>query len=137
MKKRLLIFMLIGLICSCNTNDDSTEPSTADLIGVWKLIENLADPGDGSGVFVSVDSEKTIAFNGDGSVNSNGSLCDMSPQSDTSSNGTYSLTESIINSEICPSGEGIFDISFVLENASLIISYPCIEPCQSKYIKIE
>ena len=137
MKKRLLMFILIGVICSCNTKDDSTEPSTADLIGEWRLIENLADPGDGSGVFVSVDSEKMVEFNSDGTITSNGSLCNMSPLSDTGSNGTYSLTESTIDSESCFTDEDLFDISFVIEGASLIISYPCIEPCQSKYIKVE
>ncbi|OUR94258.1 hypothetical protein A9Q87_01020 [Flavobacteriales bacterium 34_180_T64] len=134
MKKEVLFFALIGLLFSCN-NDDSNNYSETELIGRWKLAETLADPGDGSGTFSTVISEKIIQFHADGIVTSNGTLCDLSILSETPSNGTYSMTELTISSSECvSSGLGI---SFELSSSILIMNYPCIEPCKAKFIKIE
>jgi hypothetical protein len=104
------------------------------LIGKWKLIEVLADPGDGSGIFHTVSSDKVIEFKPDGTVVSNGSICYMSIESNSSSSGTYSLPDSTINSSDCQNSP--FKIKFSKENAKLIIRYPCDEACIAKYIKI-
>ena len=134
MKNRLLLLALIGFIFSCN-NDNSNNSLEADLIGIWKLTETLADPGDGSGVFMTVTSDKIIQFFNDGNVTSNGSLCDMSIQSDNASNGTYSISDSTINSPECVTSG--FNITFELSNNLLILNYPCIEPCKAKFIKVD
>jgi len=98
MKKVLIILLSIGVFISCAKNDDI---KNTDLIGKWKLIEVLADLGDGSGIFHSVSSDKIIEFQSNGTVTSNGSICDMSIESVSSSSGTYSLSDSTINSPIC------------------------------------
>ena len=134
MKNGLLLFALIGFVFSC-TNDDSNNSSEQDLIGTWKLTETLADPGDGSGVFTTVTSEKNIQFFNDGTVTSNGSICDMSIQSDNASDGTFSITDSTINSPECFNSG--FNITFELTSTFLILNYPCIEPCRAKFIKVE
>ena len=130
MKKVLIILLSIGVFISCTKNDDS---KNTDLIGKWKLIEVLADPGDGSGIFHSVSSDKIIEFQSNGTVTSNGSICDMSIESASSSSGTYSLSDSTINSPICSNSP--LKIKFHKEGSSLIISYPCNEACVARYIK--
>ncbi|NNJ37670.1 MAG: hypothetical protein HKP23_00325, partial [Flavobacteriaceae bacterium] len=55
MKKLLLFFLLLSLAC---TSDDPE----IEILGEWQLVEVLADPGDGSGKFKSVDSNKRITF---------------------------------------------------------------------------
>lgn len=130
MKKSFLLIMIIGIIYSCNKNDESLNLS--DLEGRWKLSEILADPGNGSGTFQSVTSNKTLIFYNNGNVTSNGFMCDMSSGTNLSSSGTYSLINGTINSSLCPN----INIQFELNNNTLLLIYPCIEPCKSKYIRV-
>lgn len=130
MKKSFLLIMIIGIIYSCNKNDESLNLS--DLEGRWKLSEILADPGNGSGTFQSVTSNKTLIFDNNGNVTSNGFMCDMSSGTNLSSSGTYSLINGTINSSSCPN----INIQFELNNNTLLLIYPCIEPCKSKYIRV-
>lgn len=131
MKKLLFILLTVGILSSCNNDDDSN--SNTELIGNWKLTEVLLDPGDGSGTFNSVDSEKIITFENNGTITSNGNLCDMSIASDNSTSGTYSNSEMSFNSTDCNNPD--FDFTFEQNGNTLIINYPCIEPCQAKFIK--
>lgn len=130
MKKSILIILIIGIILSCNKSDESSNLSVLE--GRWKLIEILADPGNGSGVFQSVTSNKNLVFDNNGNVTSNGFICDMSIGTNSSSTGTYSLASGTINSSSCSN----LNIQFEINNSTLILTYPCIEPCKSKYIRI-
>lgn len=134
MKKGIIFFALIALLCSCNNDDDNDTPDT-ELVGNWKLTEILSDPGDGSGTFIAVVSEKEMEFYTDGSVISNGALCNISTQSDTPSEGTYSITDGTISSPLCNTSQ--FNIYFEIDGSNLIINYPCIEACRAKFLKIE
>lgn len=133
MKKGMIFFALISILFSCNNEDDNA--SNTGLVGVWKLTQILADPGDGSGTFMNVSSNKTIQFNPDGSLTSNGLICDMSIETNVPSSGTYSLTEMTIISTEC-NNSGLL-INFELTSTSLIINYPCFEACRAKYIKLQ
>ncbi len=126
MNRLFTILLGILIISSCTKKD-------SELIGQWKLVEILADPGDGSGTFHKVSSEKYLAFHADGTITSNGSVCHMSIESDTPSAGTYSLADSTITPSDCP--ELPFKIRFEKVGSSLIVSYPCIEPCRAKFRK--
>jgi len=130
MKNYFLLILIIGFVTSCNKNDEISNLS--DLEGRWKLSEVLADPGNGSGTFQSVTSNKTLEFDNNGNVTSNGSICDMSTGTNLNSSGTYSLTNRTINSNSCPNNT----IQFELNNGSLILTYPCIEPCKAKFISL-
>lgn len=132
MKKIVFTLITAGLLLSCNNDDNSN--SDTDLIGKWQLIEVLSDPGDGSGTFSSVESDKTITFRNGGIIVSNGSLCDMGITSDRPTFGTYSSSESTFNSTDCNNSE--YDFEFEKNGNILIIKYPCIEPCQAKYKRI-
>lgn len=129
MKKLIIPFIIILAIFSCKKEDGNKNDKS--LIGTFKLTEILADPGDGSGTFQPVNSNKTITFHENGTVNSNGELCDMSIDSNTPSSGTYTLTDSTITASNCSS----FDLKFSFNGYELIINYPCIEPCRAKYKK--
>ena len=129
MRKILIVLFSVGMVFACVKKDNIN----SDLIGNWRLIEVLADPGDGSGTFHSVSSSKTIEFHSDGTVTSNGSICDMSTDSDTPSTGTYSLSDSTINSGNCVNSD--IKIRFTMTGSSLIINYPCDEACKAGYFK--
>jgi hypothetical protein len=131
MKKAFFILITIGILFSCNKDEDSN--SNTELIGNWKLIEVLADPGDGSGTFSSVESEKIIAFESSGTITSNGTLCDMSNNTNNMTSGTYSSSKSSFNSSDCTNPD--YNYTFEQNGTILIINYPCFEPCQAKYIK--
>lgn len=132
MKKYIFSLFLIGIIFSCNKKDEDNQAT--GLTGTWKLIETLADPGNGSGIYEVVESDKTIEFHEDGTVTSNGSLCDMSIESGTPSSGTYSISDSTISSHDCIDSE--LNINFESDGTFLIIHYPCIESCRAKFIKV-
>ena len=131
MKKIILILATIGILFSC-IKDDETNSNT-ELIGNWKLIEVLADPGDGSGTFSSVESDKIISFENNGIITSNGRLCDISISSDNPTTGTYSISDFTFSSSDCPNPD--YDYAFEQNGNILIISYSCIEPCRAKYQK--
>jgi hypothetical protein len=133
MKTHLKYFLIITLFffISCD-NDKNADP---ELVSSWKLIENLADPGGGSGTFQTVESEKVINFYNDGTVSSNGSLCDMSINSDNPTSGTYSSSELTFSSSDCNNTE--HEYSYEINGSFLIVNYPCFEPCRSKYSLIE
>src|SRR5210317_196695 len=99
MKKILFTLFIFGILCSCSSDDNSN--SSIELIGDWKLKEVLADPGDGSGTFTSVESSKIITFKNNGIISSNGNFCDMSISSDNQTSGTYSNSELTFNSSDC------------------------------------
>ncbi|WP_143960438.1 lipocalin family protein [Litoribacter populi] len=129
---KILLFFLAALLAfSCNSEDDLV-PDT-DLIGKWGLIEILADPGDGSGTFQPVESEKYVEFHSDGTITSNADLCRTFDQPGTPSSGTYSLTDSTINPDGC---DPQWPYPFEHTGSTLTISYVCIEACQEKYVKL-
>lgn len=131
MKRILIALISLGILYSCNNDDDDN--SNIELTGNWKLIEILADPGDGSGTFSALQSDKIITFENGGIITSNGNLCDMSINSDNQTSGTYSNSEMTFNSTDCNNPD--YDFTFEQSGNVLIINYPCIEACQAKYIK--
>lgn len=133
MKKLVFMFMVISIIVSCNNDDDNTPD--ADIVGDWKLIEMLSDPGDGSGSFNEVDSDFVISFVDDGTFTANGDFCNMLDVSGSPSTGIYSETESTITPEFCEGSIPNWNYSFVINGDKLIIYFPCIEPCAAKYLK--
>jgi hypothetical protein len=130
MNRVLIILFLIGVLISCRKSDNN---KNSELIGEWRLVEVLVDPGDGSGTFHSVISEKTIEFQSNRYVISNGSICDMSIETVSPSTGTYSLSDSTINSSNCPNSP--IKIKFHKAGTTLTISYPCDEACIAKYVR--
>jgi hypothetical protein len=129
--KNLTLAMFISTVISCSKTEDITSSNL--LKGTWKLTEVLADPGDGSGAFNSVNSNKKLIFSNGENLNSNGVICDMSIETNLSSTGTYSEVNSTINSTNCPNNT----IKYELNGNTLILIYPCIEACKAKYTRVQ
>jgi hypothetical protein len=127
MKKSILLLAILGLLFSCHKNDEELAPTS--LAGTWKLTEVLADIGDGKGTFHPISSNKNLVFVSDNKVTSNSQICDFSLEANSSSTASYSQATSTIN---CSN----FVIHYELKADTLILSYPCIEGCQAKYIKV-
>ncbi|AYN68746.1 hypothetical protein D1013_15845 [Euzebyella marina] len=141
--KRLSFFILMALLTvSCSDSDDEIDPENPDLVGTWLLIEQYSDPGDGSGEYREVDSEKSIEFLEDGIFKSNGELCDLTIETGTNTSGTYVMNDTIVTQfseenylmpEECDIED--FKVYYHIEEGSLILSFPCIEGCGQKYEK--
>lgn len=132
LKTKILVLAAIILTAiSCSKNDDDTSNNL--LNGTWKLAEVLADPGDGSGTFNTVNSNKNLIFSNGGNLSSNGAICDMSIEINASSTGTYSEVDSTINSTNCPN----ITLKYELNGNTLILIYPCIESCKAKYTRVQ
>jgi len=119
------------MITSCVNHEENLAP--VPLQGKWKLVEQLVDPGDGSGEFTDVSSDKTIQFFGDSKVTSNGSLCSMDVGAIQQSSGTYDVNDGSITPTDClPAAV----IRYEIKEAHLILTYMCYEGCRSKYVRI-
>ena len=134
MKKLILVLTVFALLIACKKEVEKEPSNPPEIEGNWRLIEVLADPGDGSGTFQVVVSNKLMEFNSNGAVSCNGNLCDMSTTSVGGTNGTYSTVESTISSPTCVNT--MLDISYQIVDSYLIISYPCFEACQCKFEKL-
>ncbi len=143
MKNLILILTLTGILCSCNNSDDQQNVINPNLFGKWKLIETLNDPGDGSGVFESIDSEKTIEFFDDGTFSLSGPLCGLSPSAGKITKGNvgssmYTSDNTLSANESCDLIEEGTEYVVTIEGAHLILSWSaCIEGCYQKYEKLE
>ena len=126
----LTIAIFFLTFTSCDKDENAT---TNSLEGTWKLTEILADPGDGSGTFNPISSNKKLIFDNNGNITSNGLICDMSVETNSSTTGTYSISNSTINSANCQNST----IKYELNGNTLILVYPCFEACKSKYTKIQ
>ncbi|MDO1501547.1 hypothetical protein Q2T40_15540 [Winogradskyella maritima] len=128
MKQFIFLLIVTCLLCSCSSDDSDT-----GLVGRWQLTEVLVDPGDGSGTFNPVNSNKTVTFNSNGTWSSNGTMCFISTESSNGTVGTYSETGLYLQSDSCSNPD--WQIPFEQNGSTLIVSYFCIEGCQEKFIK--
>ena len=133
MKKTILLLAVMVILISCS-NDENDNSEITQLIGRWKLIEQLADPGNGSGTFQSIDSQKKLEFFQDGTITSyNGSLCE--PYSDEQiSSGTYFLDDNRIITNC--QNTNIGSIEFKIVDDNLILNFISNEGFCQKFAKI-
>ncbi len=122
------IALLISVV-ACNSDDN--EESAQGILGEWLLIEMLADPGDGSGEYVAVDSSKRINLMADGTYSSNGDICAFSPELTNPTSGSYELIENGYVIE-CDSPFPT-PLRLSLDNGYLIVAFSCFEPCLQKF----
>ena len=101
----------------------------------YQLIETLNDPGDGSGVFISVNSTKTITIIDDGTVEvMNGKLCGSDNVND-SEQGTIDRVNNVLDLSSC-SVNSPPRVTFKFEGDLFLVNLPCIEPCTLKFKKV-
>ncbi len=123
------VFCLLFVACEKEDLAGSQE-----LVGTWRLVEVLADPGDGSGTFESVNSDRRITFRADGTYTSAGNICSFNTNGDEDGSGQYFPAANRLEPAGCFTTGGS-PITFEQQGPALIISYLCIEPCQHKYRK--
>jgi hypothetical protein len=138
--KNILSIILTLIFVSCASNDDKPFAGNLDLLGKWKLIEQLSDPGDGSGVFNPISSDRTLEFFSNGTVKANGILCYMSYEVGPQSSGSFIAIDDneYFDGEITPYDCEYSDtkLYYAFEGQNLIITYLCIEGCGQKFKKI-
>ncbi len=129
--KTLLLFSVI-LILSCSDNDDNE----TTIIGTWKLSAQLLDPGDGSGTYQTISSNRTITFYDNGTYSSNGSFCTINAGSFENTTGNYSYTDS--EKSLTPNCTYTVDkLNIKIENGELVMTnFSCDESCAQKYVKL-
>ena len=125
-----LISTLLFLGCSSDDLDGT------NVVGKWKLVQVLTDPGDGSGVFVDVQSNKTITFLRNETFSSNANLCFFGSVTPVTTEGVFSAEDEMIYPTTCESFARV-GLTYKIENDALIVYYQCIEACAEKYEKIE
>lgn len=130
MKNSILLLLAIVFTFSCSKEEDYEE---SDIVGTWKISQALLDPGDGSGVFTDIESDKSLEFFDDGRVISVGDLCPLSSSSEGTAEGLYDESTGKITAD-CQGQEVSYDYEII--NNELILTYQCIEPCAIKYVKI-
>ncbi len=136
---RLFFYTLcIALFFSCSKGDEIN--ANEHIVGKWQLIETLADPGDGSGVFLPVTSDFVIEFLSDGTFQANGKLCDVTIASGDPSTGKYDTETMELILENCDIGQPettALKWPYLFEEGKLIVQLLCIEPCGMKFEKID
>lgn len=137
--KQLIKYLFLSLIIFSCSEDNSRESETSEFLGKWKLTQTLFDPGDGSGVYVDVDSNdnREIEFLSNGNVISNYALCFENPDQpliDNFSAPYFADDDYILPNDCFPEG---YNIEYRLQGENLILSYPCIEGCLYKFVRIE
>ncbi|NHN27773.1 hypothetical protein FIA58_019000 [Flavobacterium jejuense] len=103
MKKQILFLMIIGILCSCNKNDDETNLESG-IIGNWKLIQMTGSLINSETTGAEMEWQESYRLNGDGtfqkSRNRDGVITEVS--------GTYNL----INN----SNESLLELNFTSES---------------------
>lgn len=135
--KNLLFTLLLSVILFSCSSDNTDQDTNVELTGTWLLTEINNDPGDGSGTFSKVKSDKILVFGENNIITSNGSLCDNSTNSDSPNSGTYTIGLECESGGLITSCSNIsnLNIAFVLKGSVMYIYYPCIEGCAAKYVK--
>lgn len=127
MTKLAFIFLVSAYLLSCSSTKNTA------ILGTWKLTEQRLDIGDGNSTFNKIESDKTFTFLADGTVTSNGAICFMTQMREAQTSGVYDALTKVLSSKDCPKTD--LKIRYEIKDGILIISYPCMEPCQQKYVK--
>lgn len=131
MKKVMFAGLALLAVVACTKDEENAVQPNTGVNGSWKLTAVLADPGDGSGTFTAVSSNKKLTFTASGQVTSNGDLCQMEQGSGNPTSGVYSISDSTIVSNDCDTNAR--PLIFKVQNEFLDVYYPCIEPCIARY----
>jgi len=130
--KTCSVVAILFLLSACKPENDTSNLPINQVVGEWKIIEILIDPGDGSGQFEATPYNIRLEFSPEGKVRGNGILCSYG-ESNSWKEGEYSISDSMITTN-CDSGE--LRNQFSLENGKLILSsMHCREPCRAKFVK--
>lgn len=133
MKKLLLMLMAAALLPACQ-KDTQERPDPEVLEGTWLLTEVLFDPGDGSGQFRPVDSERELSLASGNTFSANYDVCQAIEEGEKFS-GTFIRTDA--HEFLIECAQSLLNsVQGRLEDGWLVLYYPCDEPCAYRFKKI-
>ncbi len=131
--KHTLLFLILSIAVIFNACDKTQMESDGNnsLIGKWKLIETLADPGDGSGKWtpVAANYNSTIKINADNTIETTGQ--------EFSSVKSYRVVDSEKVEITFTNNTSTINYRYKVANSILEINPPCIEACGLRYVRIK
>lgn len=130
MKALFLCFLTLLVLTACQDDDDQLSPVN----GTWRLSAVLSDPGNGSGTFQPVDSDRILELRANGAYTATGDLCRFTTDADASTTGVYNITDGTLFPDDCVTTGGT-PLSLFIDGDELTIDYPCIEPCRHRYTR--
>lgn len=133
MKKLLLLLVAAFALPACQEDQDD-RLNLAVLEGTWLLTEVLFDPGDGSGEFRKIDSERQMSLAPDNTYNANYDVCQAIEEGEKFS-GSFERIDAQEFLIPC-AGSLLNSVQGRLEDGFLVLYYPCDEPCAYKFRKI-
>ena len=127
-----MAFLALG----CSDKDEFEVSS--DIVGKWKLIEVYADPGDGSGKFRPLKSDKVLDFSKNGNFRVvNGDICNINMQSKGSGMSTYTIDSTEIKDHYrLKINHCNLEFSCYVVDDVLTIYYSCIEGCGERFRRV-
>lgn len=122
------IFAVLAIsITSCDKENNEEVQAT------YKLIEIYSDPGDGSGEFNPIQSNKRLEILNDNKVRTvNGLLCNFGHEVGQTGSGIIDQEEMTIVGDGCSE----IPMTYTLEGDYLILTRLCIEGCAEKYERV-
>jgi hypothetical protein len=133
MKKTLLLLFAAFALLACQ-NDQDDQLNLTVLEGTWLLTEVLFDPGDGSGEFRKIDSERQMSLAPDNTYTTNYDVCQAIEEGEKFS-GSFERIDAQEFLIPC-AGSLLNSVQGRLEDGYLVLYYPCDEPCAYKFRKI-
>lgn len=125
------IIVFTMLLNGCAKQDNNSQTASQN---TYKLTAILVDPGDGSGTFRNVNSQKTITLFSGGTIVGSGNFCFMDISNVGTTSGTFSATNSTLTFDGCTNFA--VPLNYSIAGSELIIDYKCIEACKMKFTKI-
>lgn len=132
MIRYVLVILAVMSAFSCSKYSCTGEDEIS-IIGKWKLVERLVDPGDGSGRYKKINTDRTVEFFEDGRVLFNQSICDADFVNGDTESGIYTENQTVI---IPDCFEGNVFYRYSIQGSCLILSPSCFEGCGDKYVRI-
>ena len=123
MKKLLLLLsIVIGITySSCKKNNDGL----GEVYGKWKLVETLADPGDGSGKYIKTKEDLSLVLTKSGKVEGDAMLNTES----------FKVLDSVSIEFKNSNPAQTITYRYKVTNNSLWLYPPCIEGCGFHYTR--
>lgn len=138
MKHLFLLLFLPILFVSCSSDDNFVIDYLPTNNSLWQLEATLFDPGDGSGTFTPVQSDRILAFEVSRII-SNGPFCSLTAPVGPEEVAVYGAAETEIIAAPCNSGRDSLRLILTYEEAAdrLMLDLGCEEPCQLRYKRLQ
>lgn len=142
MRRILAITLLAKVFTSCKEDPNPCAgfgfECAATVESHWELIEIYSDPGNGSGSFNEVESERTITIFQNGDFISKGSLYILDVTNTQIHTGEIEYTSSdnkLVVSDC--SWHDVTKLPFSIDGDEMIVDFSCYEGCKHKYKRVD